>query len=174
MNENELYTWAKSHGREYVLRRGDGSEAGRVTMEGFCGTAARAAADGRSWRFKRSGLFKPVLTVQRGGENAPLFAGAFTISGNCQISLGDGLRYRWKAVSCLRGEYAWLAEDGTPLIRFQPKSWFRGEQRIDVASSAVPAETAVLLALLGGYLEVLASNDAAASTAALIAVISAS
>jgi hypothetical protein len=67
-----------------------------------------------------------------------------------------------------------MAEDGTPLMRFQPRSWFGGEQRIDVASSALPAETAVLLALLGGYLKVLANKDAAASTAALIAVIAGS
>jgi hypothetical protein len=116
----------------------------------------------------------PRGTLRRGGDGAPVFAAPVTMAGNCTIALDDGRRYRWTATSCLRGEYAWMAEDGTPLIRFQPRSWLRGEQRIDVAASALPAETAVLLALLGGYLKVLANNDAAASTAAIIAIISGS
>jgi hypothetical protein len=173
MNAIDTYTWMKSRGREYVLRVADGGEAGRVTIEGFCGTSAHAEASGQRWTFKRSGLIKPVLTVQREGESAPLFVSSLTIGGNCEIALGDGRRYRWKALSCLRGEYAWNGDDGVRLIRFQPRSWLRGEQYIEVASD-VPRDTATLLALLGGFLKVLAANDAAASTAALVAIVAAS
>ena len=174
MNAIETYTWMKSRGREYVLRGVDGGEAGRVTIEGFCGTAARAEANGQRWTFRRSGLLKPVLTVQRDGESAPPFAGSLTMSGNCEIALGDGRRYRWKSMGFLRGECAWLGDDGAPLIRFQTRSCLRGEQHIEVASEVL-RETATLLALLGGFLKVLAANDAAASTtAAFVAIIAGS
>ena len=168
MITNDIYTWNKSGWREYVLRRGDGSEAGRVTLEGFCGTAARVAANGERWTFRRSGFFTQAVTVQGGGR-AALFAGSFGPLGRCEIALDGGMPYRWKATRFFLGEYAWFGADGTALMRFRPASWLRGEVRIVVESGALPPERAVLLALLGGFLLVLANNDTAGAVAVIAA-----
>lgn len=152
-----------------LLRHGSTEQTGSVTLEGFCRTAARAVAGGKAWTFRRSGLLHPTVSVRRDGEStAPLVAG-IGATGRCDLTL-DGRQYRWKATSCLRGQFAWLAADGTELIRYRPRMpWRRGAQEIDVLAADLPAETAALLALLGAFLLMLTVNDAAAVTAAIVA-----
>jgi hypothetical protein len=151
-----------------LLRNGSREQTGSVTFEGLCSTAAHATAGGSAWTFRRSGFLRPTVSVRRVGSTELLTA-QITASGRCELTI-DGRQLRWKATSCLRGEFAWLSIDGTELIRYRPRMpWRNTQQVIDVVSGDLPAETATLLALLGAFLLMLTVNDAAAVTAAVLA-----
>lgn len=153
--------------RHAVLRRGD-EEVGRLDYDGMLGARARASSGGAEWSFERTGMLQPVVTVHRGGELVVLMR--IRVGGGCELTLENGRKLQWKAISVLRGELGWVGEDGAPVITYRPRISARAiEQDIELLEDHLPAETERLLLLLGSYLTKIVYTDVATTTAAVMA-----
>ncbi|HKR62344.1 MAG TPA: hypothetical protein VJZ00_01330 [Thermoanaerobaculia bacterium] len=150
MSETYRLIKSKVMGREHVLLRGS-EPVGRFAFDGMFSNSAHASAGEQHWTFRRQGMMKPVITVRSADM---LLTGRSCFSGSCDLVV-NGTPFRFKQTKLWRGEYAWLRENGTPVIRYCGKS-------VEILADDLPDDTTRMLALLGGYLRVLAENDAAA------------
>ena len=164
------YSFSKLHltDRRYVLRE-ERRDHGYLDFEGFCGTTAQAVTHERSWTFRRSGVFKPVVIVHRAGEADELLVAPMRFAGGCDVTIG-GQTYRWQSTAVLRGEHSWVDSAGHAVIRSLSRlSLGHVDREIELLSQGLSAEAGDLLVLLAGYLLVLQSYDVAATTAAVLA-----
>ena len=162
----ETYQWNKPRvmGRMYLLLR-NGEDTGYLTFDGTFSTTARAGANGNEWTFTRAGLMKPEIHVRRAGDSADMAVGAVSVGGGCTIAIA-GRVYHWRSISLLRGELAWVDDNGTPVIRYLRST---GSTRTIEVQGNVPPDAKEPLVLLGGYLLALQAVDVATMTAAVTA-----
>ena len=132
------------------------------------------------YRFNRKGWLRP-RTLVRGAANAASdtpgeqeeTVATFAHRGGT-LSFPDGRTFLWKKPKRWTNERIWMDSATAERVRFHPGAW---ESTVTVTSQPESASLPELplLVLLGQYLIVLASQDAAAaSSAATVAVIASS
>ena len=145
--------------RQYELRAGDEVIA-TLRQKGF-GSLALAETAGGSWTLKRSGFLRPKVSVRSESETEmAVFKPAWCGTGT--LRLADGACYHWQNTSFWRSAWAFADEAGNPLVHFKPEAalWKRSaEMKVEAGARALPDLS--LLAVLGWYLMILASDDAA-------------
>jgi hypothetical protein len=151
--------------REYELRAGDEVLATLRWQKTFGSLALAASADG-TWSFKRSGFLNPKVTVRVPGSEADVAVLKPGWRGEGTLELSAGRRYPWRNASFWRSEWAFTDEAGEALVQFKPEfAFFKHAAEVTVDPRAAPLPDLSLLALLGWYLMVLMSEDAAAGAA---------
>jgi hypothetical protein len=133
-------------------------------------------AEGRYW-FNREGWFRPRTIIGGAANRAPDATGepiaTFAHRGG-MLSFPDGRVFLWKKPKRLTTERVWTDSAEHALMRFRPSTW-QSTVAVTSTSEAATLPEFPLLMLLGEYLLVLASQDAAAaSSAATVAVIASS
>ena len=153
--------------REYELRAGDEVLATLRWQKTFGSLALAAAADG-TWTFKRSGFLSPQVTVRLPGSEADVAVLRPGWRGEGALELSAGRRYPWRNTSFWRSEWAFADVAGEPLVQFKPEfAFFKQAAEVTVDPRAAPLPDLSLLTLLGWYLMVLMSEDAAAGAAVI-------
>jgi hypothetical protein len=150
--------------RIYELR-GEDQRYGGLEWGNAFGTQARGEILESFWSFRRTGLFKPVVTARPAGGGAAAILRC-SWSGGGILQLENGRRYLWKKMSFWGCEWAFLDETGAVVVRFRPEGILRCGGIVDLATERAQGADIPLLVLLGWYLKVLAEGDAAVAVAA--------
>jgi hypothetical protein len=160
-------TWARK-GDRHELRAGKDLVATLQLLKGaslFLGEAA----DGQ-WTFKRTGWLCPKVTVRRKDDTTDVIT--FTPSTGGALEFPDGRRYFW--ASTQRGpfpsppqEWSFKDTDGDVLVwmNLTGTAPVTLSAEVTVSRAALALPDLSLLTLLGWYVLVLTSNDAAEAAA---------
>lgn len=151
------FLWLQPHGmrRRYELRDAEQSVA-TVSVDGYFSPIARVRSGTDDWTMKRSGVWRSQVTVREARSKREILVVHGNWSGHYAV---DGLR--WKSSNIWQSEFAWTRLDGTPLIRYRGRCFWRtGESIIDVLDTSEPR--ILLLTIVGAYLRILTLDDAAA------------
>jgi hypothetical protein len=171
----QLLIWQQPHAHErrYELRSGDDTLA-TLRWEKGCGSLASAASADGQWTFKRVGFLQPRVTVRAFGSDAEVATFHPTWRGDGTLEFRDGRSVRWATTNVWHTEWA-FARGGDTFLRFSPRGGLSGLIKHEAQMEIVPAATTFpdlsLLALLGWYLMLLASDDAAGVAAGAVAAV---
>ncbi|HEY2930218.1 MAG TPA: hypothetical protein VGK99_00600 [Acidobacteriota bacterium] len=168
-NREEL-TWIQpaARRREFELRAGDDLVA-TLKWEKTRGSVARGESAAGAWTFKRAGFLRPLITVRTPGSETEI--AVFQPNWNSQgtLDLGPGGRFRWTRTNFWRSHWAFTRESGNTLIHFRPQFGFLKQAAgISLQEEAISLPDLYLLLILGWYLMILTSDDAAAATVAAV------
>ena len=171
----QLLIWQQPHAHErrYELRSGDDTLA-TLRWEKGCGSLASAESAAGHWTFKRVGLLQPRVTVRAFGSDTEVATFHPTWRGDGTLEFRDGRSVRWVNTNVWHTEWA-FASDGHTFLRFSPSGGLSGLIKHEAQMEIVPAATTFpdlsLLALLGWYLMLLASDDAVGAAAGAVAAV---
>jgi hypothetical protein len=165
------WTQPSALSREYELRDGDEVLATLRWQKTFGSLALAESADG-AWSFKRSGFLGPKVTVRVPGSETEVGVFKPGWRGEGTLRLSNGRGYQWVNTSFWHSEWAFADEAGEPLIRFKPEFdstavplFFTHAAAVKLEPSALSVPDLSLLTVLGWYLMVLMSEDAAGAAA---------
>ncbi|HLZ57242.1 MAG TPA: hypothetical protein VKR06_09870 [Ktedonosporobacter sp.] len=140
--------WAqpKVFARAYVLRGKDGLFAAIRWQGGFSTTALAEVGDMRL-TFKREGVLQPKIVVRdaEAGEVLLTFKPILKISG--LLTFENGKRFKWSNTTAWSSDWAWLNEDGKPVVQIKKG---RDVEMSELAADAV--EELPFLITLAWYL----------------------
>lgn len=130
------------------------------------GTLAVAETPEGSWTFKRSGFWRPHVTVRVAGSEVDRAIFEPTWTGSGTLTIIGGPTFRWNGTNFWQTRWDWQTPDGAPLVHFSNRQGFvRLEGQVGVEAGALTLPELGLLIPLGWYLLVLHSHDATATTA---------
>ncbi len=155
-------TWVQKEAlqRSYELQF-DGELVATLRFHSGCGSLATAETVGGRWTIKREGFLTPRITVRVSGTDANVAVFYPSLGGGGELVFAGGDRYIWKCTSFWRCEWAFLSTGNAPLLQFHRNGFVKMSSQVRVMSAA-PATN--LLALLGWYLVIVTSEDAAATS----------
>ncbi len=149
--------------RRFELRAGDEVLA-TLSWQKKWGSLAVAETAGGQWTLKRSGFLRPRVTVRPAGSEADLALFAAGWWGDGVLEVVGGSRFFWKPTNFWRSEWVWSSSDGIPLLRIKAKARLvRMQGRLNVEPTAGSVPELMLLAVVGWYLLVLMSEEAASA-----------
>jgi hypothetical protein len=160
--------------REYELHAGDEVVATLRWQKTFGSLALAETAEG-AWTFKRSGFLRPKVTVRVPGSESETAVFNPSWGGEGTLRFSDGRCYLWQHASFWRSEWVFANEAGEPLAHFKATleasaavvfCKHAAEVKFEPRAAAVPDLS--LLTVLGWYLMVLMSDDAAGATTTLL------
>ena len=120
------------------------------------------------WAFKRTGFWKPRITIHPIGSetHSATFEPNWSGGGILQIA-GHGL-YQWKPTNSWSNKWAWENSVGQRLIAFHANSlWEVKDAHVSIAPDA-PSDYETLLLTLGWYLLLLHLQDSGAAVLPLM------
>jgi hypothetical protein len=153
----------------FELRAADQSEA---TLSFERASLARAVTATQQWTFKREGFWHPQVTIRVSGSDVNVAVFKPGWGGGGTLELAEGRLLRFGAANFWHSQWDWLEPDGKPLVHFKSHpGLLRMEGQVDIESEAASLPELPLLVVLGWYLLILFTRDAAAagSTAAVVA-----
>jgi hypothetical protein len=163
------WTQPRALSREYELRAGDEVLATLRWQKAFGSLALAEAADG-TWTFKRSGFLRPKVTVRLPGSEAEVAVFKPSWGGEGTLRFSEGRPYQWVNTSFWRSEWAFASEGSEPLIHFKLEfAFFKHAAEVKVEPGAFAVPDLALLTVLGWYLMLLLSEDAAGAAAGAVA-----
>ena len=162
-NQNLQWTRANWWKRAFELHSGDEVLA-KFYPQKETHSMIGEAADGR-WSFKRRSFWNADIVITDSASQTEI---AHVKRGRDKsLAFSDGRLFTFQKNSFWRNEWVWLNNEGTPLIHFQ-----HGKHLI-LEPLALSLPELSLLTIVGWYLMVLQQEADSASTAAIVAVISA-
>jgi len=174
--------WSESNvmKRAFELREGN-RLLGTLQFAKSWGSLATASLAGGEWTFKRTGYFRPRVTVRRQGQEADLAVcqpggwGAGAAEGELQIA--GGRCYGWRPANFWATKYAFVNVGGKALVTFkqgtEENKWsnlFKFQALVEIDPSANGLEELPLLVALGWYLMILHHDDDASAGAVVAAI----
>jgi hypothetical protein len=158
--------------QEFELRAGD-EVVGSLRWQ-RASLATGETAD-QSWTFKREGFWHPQVTVRVAGsdDNVALFHPGW--AGGGTLDLQQGKQLRFAAANFWHSQWDWLDAPNNPLVHFKSRQGLlKVEGQVEIETEAIQSPELPLLVVLGWYLLILFSRDAAAASAGSAAVIATS
>jgi hypothetical protein len=155
--------------REYELRAGDKVVATLRWQKAF-GSLALAETTAGAWTFKRSGFLRPKVTVRGLGSEKEVAVFKSSWGGEGTLRFSDGPCYQWQNTSFWRSAWAFANEAGESLVHFKPEvAVFKQSAEVKVEPGAFSLPDLSLLTVLGWYIMLLLSEDAAGAAAGAVA-----
>lgn len=166
--------WIKvGKGRFYELRRA-GRLLGTLEWAGGRRTLCEFAARGKVWTFKRTGFFRPIVTIRAHGRDADV--ATFTPGvwwPNPALTFADGRKYFFAAGGVWRAEYTFKDAKGRLAVRLTRKGLTGKTIEAAFGPGTRNAEEGLLLCALDLYLVQSAAaecgGDGGASTMLIMA-----
>lgn len=159
----------RGHGvmkRSYELRSETALFATLDWQSAF-GSLAHARTHDASWTLKRTGFFRPRVTVRPMEKETDLAVFHPDWLGDGRVEFPNGKQWRWKCLSFWRSRYGFLADDDQPLIEYKANTLkFVPSAGVVVAQSALGLAELPLLVVLGWYVTILAFDDMAGTAGA--------
>ena len=161
----------KATEQHYVLVA-EGSEELLAELWRQSNRRAAAAAPYGTWNFRRSGSWRPTITVCRADDGMEFANATQDWRGNRTLQTATGSMFRWQSKNFWRTEWAWQDAAGVDLIRFGSfEGFLRKNVPLTIGSSAAQYPEMELLIALGLFMLILAAQDStAASVATNVAV----
>jgi hypothetical protein len=162
--------WQKPEalGRYWELMAGQEVIA-TLKFERMGGTLATATCADGQWTFKRSGFLHVRVHVRKAGSDQdvaiffPRWNGSGTLEGP------GGARTLWYSKGFFHAQWGWQTETGADVMTLTSSSSFLKHMAdVVVAPEASGRSDLALLALVGFYLSVLMTEDAAAAAVVVV------
>jgi hypothetical protein len=160
----QALTWIQDRNRKRAYElRSDSAIFACLRFERVLGSLATAETAKRKWTFDRKGSLSQRITVR--ADESPIEVALFSprLAGGGDVTISGGQRYRWKSMSFWRSEWAFLTDSGAPILTLKLKAQLF-TRRAELFITAESPDTE-MLALLGWYLMLRMSEDAAAAAA---------
>jgi len=155
--------------RSYELVSGDDVLATLVFPKVF-GSLADARWGSEAWTFKRQGFLHPRVTVRRPDSDVDIAMYEPNWTGRKAILRGPGSRLTmFVAASLFGSEHLWKTPEDVALVSLVSRGITHAGASVEVTAAGARDDQIKLLILLGWYVIRLAHEDAAASSAAVIA-----
>lgn len=158
----EKLTWVHEQAdvKEFVLKSGT-DEFARLRWEKDGGSLATGETADGAWSFKRIGFFHPYVNIRDRATGNDIGRTQIGIGGAGSVQFADGEHYNWLS-NLWRSEWDWATPSGRTLVEFR-RDFSIDERAGEVKIPADHLSTIhlPLLSVLGWYLIVLLSEDAA-------------
>jgi len=146
--------------RMYSLRSGS-EEIGTLRWDSSSGSLARAATSAGEWTLKRVGYLQPRVSVRASGVSEDLAWFEPGVGGGGAVHLASGHLFRWSS-NVWRAEWAWVNAAGKHGVKIHREFSARDRAgKVTVAAGVLPDRELPLLIILGWYLIILQTDDAA-------------
>ena len=124
------------------------------------GTLAEGSSVEGKWTFKRTGFFKPIVTVRKLNEEKNYATLKFSWTGESELSLSNGKKYFLKNLNIWRGEWGFVDEKENIILQTVPNYNKRGADGfVYLNYKNIPKEDLYLLILLNWYIIVSYSEE---------------
>jgi hypothetical protein len=157
---------ANASERAYELRAGEDVVA-TLRWQKAGGSLAVAESAAGQWTLKRSGFFRPKITVRAAGTDSDL--AIFTpdwFAGRGTLELAGGQSFRWATESFWRSRMAFYTDGGQPLVHFKPEGALQlAASKVEIEPAGAAVSELPLLVVLGWYFLVLMAEDSIATGA---------
>jgi hypothetical protein len=164
-----LWVQPAARKRQFELRAGDEVVA---TLRFQRSSLADAEAADHHWTFKREGFWHPRVTVRVSGSetDVALFHPSWMGGGTLELPQGKSLKLA--SANIWQSEWVWQEVKDVPLVRFKGRhGLLKASAQVEIGPDAAHRDDLPLLVLLGWYLILLYSQDAAAASAATVVAI---
>src|SRR5262245_49240940 len=164
---DETLTWTQPRllQRSYELRAGE-EVVGSLRWEKLFSSRAIAECSGEQWTIERAGFFHPRITARALGSGTDVAVLEKGWCGRGTLEVRGGGTYHWAKTSFWRPSWAFTSGSGELLLSFSTRCVLMGHQAdVKVEPRGVSSTDLELLLLLGGYLLVLNSDEAAGAAA---------
>lgn len=152
--------------RIFSFRAEDRLLAG-LRFEKSSGSSATADTAAQRFTFKRTGFFRPSMTVRVAGASTDLAVFQPGWDGGGLLTFSDGRRFEWRRTSAWRFEFNWLDTEARELLLLKPLPASRIEANVTVTADGSTSSDLGLLLTFGFYLSVLAVDELVAVSAAM-------
>lgn len=156
----------KATRRTFSLRAEDRLVAG-LRFEKSSGSLATADTATQRYTFKRTGFFRPSMTIREAGAPTDLAAFKPNWDGGGLLTFADGRRFEWRRTSTWSFEFNWLDTDARALLRLAPLPKSKIEADVTVTPDGSNSSELPLLLTFGFYLSVLAVDELVAVSGAM-------
>lgn len=102
----------------YEMKSGE-EQYGFVELIHNVGTLAKIETEQGVFTAKRSGFFKPYITLRKDKMNTDEVIAYLNIEGNTKISLG-GNNYYFRLVNLWKNQWGWTNEKNQIIMRYKP------------------------------------------------------
>lgn len=124
------------------------------------GTLAEACSAEGKWTFKRTGFFKPIVTVRKLNDDVNYGSLKFSWTNESELLLANGKKYFWKNLNLWRGEWGFVDEKNNIVLQTVPNYNKRGADGFVYFNyKSIPKEDLYLLILLSWYIIVSYSEE---------------
>jgi hypothetical protein len=145
--------------RSYELRSETHSFA-TLEWQSALGSLAHARTLDGAWTLKRTGFFRPRVTVRAMDKETDLAVFQPGWLGDGHVDFPNGKQWSWKCLGFWRARYGFVSDDGTPLIEYHANTFkMPPSAGVVVAQSALGLAELPLLMVLGWYVTILAFDD---------------
>jgi hypothetical protein len=145
--------------QNWELRNEAGETIAKMIRPKWWSQYAEVDAPGNRWSFERVGFWQNRIEVKSlGTQESPATFNIKMSKG--ELVFTDGRTYTWKQTNFWGSKWAWIDEDGEPVVGFQTGGFLqvKGEMSIDPEGDETPLLG--LLVFLGWYLITLYYEDA--------------
>lgn len=149
-----------SWGWSYALCGEDGEPIASMRRPHWWNEYIEIDAPGNRWSFSRKGFFNrriEIKSIGTGDEPA-----TYSYSGS-RLEFKDGRVYFWRRSNFWATKWAWVDEDGQPLVGFETGGMMRLRGDLSIPPEATELPSLALLVFLGWYLTVLNRQDTSAA-----------
>jgi hypothetical protein len=160
--------WVPEEGRAWLLRDEEGALA-HLEFRSSGGSLAQGTTAEGLWTFKRVGFFRPQLTVRVAGATADLARMEFPVRGPAILHWADGRQHLWRAVRPAGVEAGQLDRRFRRMVF--ARSWRSQGGALEGETEWAYLRGDPVLLLFAWYRLVLESEDGAAATAVVTAVL---
>lgn len=124
------------------------------------GTLAEGSSAEGKWTFKRSGFFRPVVTIRKLNDEKNFATLKFSWTGESELTLSNGKKYFLRNLNLWRGEWGFVDEKNNIILQTVPNYNKRGADGFVYFNyKSVPKEELYLLILLNWYIIVSYSEE---------------
>jgi hypothetical protein len=150
-------------GGDFELRAGD-DLVGTLSFRSAFGSMATATSADGTWTFKRTGIWRPEITVPLSGNDADVavFRNNTWKDGGW-LEFRDGRRFR-ATNNCWMTRFEIRSDRDEVLMSLRASSWTDSSAEVEPGPEARRLPELSLLLLFGWYLAVLTRSDAAAAS----------
>lgn len=155
-----LWVRPSPDGKLYKLQSGD-EDVAVLRWEKSTGSLAQAETSTGKWTLKRIGYLQPRLSVRRAGSEQDLAWFEPGVGGGGAVHLASGHIFRWSS-NFWRAEWAWVNAAGKHGVKFHRQfSEKEREGTVQIEPGVLPERELPILIVLGWYLIILQTEDAA-------------
>jgi hypothetical protein len=162
--------WVQSGGwgRNYELRNDADEVVAKLTRPRWWSSYAEVDIPGNRWSFERKGLFQQRIIVKSLGTDDEAAEFIYRFNGGL-LEFPDGRKFRWKQSNFWGTKWAWVTEDGQPVVGLEGKGVLRFRGEMSLAPRSAEMQSLALLVFLGWYLLILHREQSSSSAVVVTA-----
>lgn len=122
----------------------------------------RGTCGGTTWRIAREGFFRPRLLIRQEGEETPVGTLEVGALGSGRLAVANGPTFKWVQRGMFSSTWGFVDEAKSAIVSFKLTSGLlTSGAEVTLEEKSKDLEVAAMLAVLGWYVLVLYSEDAA-------------